>query len=67
MDGKLFLEEFNDIFLNEIIELPLIRKIDHAIDLVTNSVPVSRAPYAFLAQNESLENQLLDLLNKNYL
>lgn len=67
-EGKLFLDEFNDIFPDEITKLPPVREVDHAIDLVANAAPVSRAPYRMsLAQNEELESQLTDLLNKGYI
>ena len=37
LDNKLFLDEFNNIFINEITKLPLVKKVDHTIDL---SIPL---------------------------
>ena len=46
-------------------ELPPIREVDHDIDLVANTAPITKAPYCHsLAQNVKLENQLKDLLSK---
>jgi len=42
--------------------------VDHAIELLTNATPITRAPYCqSLAQNIELENQLNELLNKGYI
>ena len=50
-DGKLFFDEFNNSFYDEIIDLPLVRVINHAIDVVANATLVSKAPYSLsLAQ-----------------
>jgi len=42
---KSFLYEFENVFPNEIEDLPPIREVDHAIDLVANVAPVAKAPY----------------------
>ena len=61
---KVFLDDFEDIFHEELNELPPTREVDHAIDLVANVATVAKAPYSHsLAQNVELENQLNDLLN----
>lgn len=39
------LREFQDVFLEEILELPLERDIDFTIDLVMGYALVSKAPY----------------------
>ena len=65
---KVFLDEFKDIFSEELNELPPPREVDHAIDLVADAAPIAKAPYRHsLAQNIELENQLNDLLNKGYI
>jgi hypothetical protein len=54
---KVFLDDFKDIFPEELNELPPTREVDHAIDLVADAAPVARAPYRHsLAQNVKLEN-----------
>lgn len=68
VDVKSFLNEFKDVFPNEIDDLLPTREIDHTKDLITNAAPVAKAPYWHsLAQNIELENQLNDLLNKGYI
>lgn len=37
--------EFNDIFLEDLLGLPLDREIDFSIDLVLGVGPISKAPY----------------------
>ena len=39
------LQEFKDVFHDEILGLPLKRDIDFTIELVPGSAPVSKAPY----------------------
>ena len=39
------LQEFKDVFLDEVPGLPLKRDIDFTIDLVPRVAPVSRTPY----------------------
>ena len=65
---KVFLDEIKDVFPEELNELPSMREVDHAIDLIGNAVPIAKAPYRHsLAQNVELENQLKDLLSKGYI
>jgi hypothetical protein len=39
------LQDFKDVFAEEIPELPPRREIDFSIDLIPRSSPVSKAPY----------------------
>ena len=66
---KVFLDEFKDVFPEELNELPPMREVDHAsIDLIVDAAPIAKAPYRHsLAQNVELENQLKDLLSKGYI
>ena len=65
---KVFLDDFKNIFFEELNELPPTREVDHAIDLIANAALVAKAPYHHsLAQNVELKNQLKDLLNKRYI
>jgi hypothetical protein len=62
------LQEFQDVFQEEIPGLPPKREIDFSIDLVPGAVPVSKAPYRMnvLELNE-LKYQLQELLDKKYI
>ena len=65
---KVFLDEFKDVFPEELNELPPMREVGHAIDLIADAAPIAKAPYCHsLAQNVELENQLKDLLSKRYI
>ena len=65
---NVFMDEFKDVFPEELNELPPMRDVDHTIDLVTDSALIAKAPYRHsLAQNVELENQLRDLLSKGYI
>ena len=65
---NVFLDEFKDVFPKELNELPPMREVDHAIDLIADAAPIAKAPYRHsLAQNVELENQLKDLLIKGYI
>jgi len=39
------LEEYLDVFPSNLPGLPPAKEIDHAIDLMSNAKPISRAPY----------------------
>ena len=44
------------------------RKVDHAIKLLANTSPIAKPPYRHsLAQSVELDNQLNDLLSKEYI
>jgi hypothetical protein len=68
MDAKLFLDNFKDVFLDDLKDLPPKREVDHATDLIADAAPIARAPYRhLLPQQSELENQLNDLLSKEYI
>ena len=62
------LQEFRDVFLDEIPGLPLKRDIDFTIELVPGAAPVSKTPYR-MSTPEMLElkMQLQELLEKKYI
>ena len=63
-----FSDDFQDIFSEELNELPPTREVDYAIDFVANAAHVAKVPYRHsLVENIELENQLKDLLNKGYI
>ena len=62
------LDNFKDIFPEELNELPPMREVDHAIELVADVALIAKSPYRHsLAQSVELENQINDLLNKGYI
>ena len=61
-------EEYADVFPNEIPELPPSRDVDFSIDLIPRAGPVSMAPYR-MAPTElvELKKQIEDLLEKKFI
>ena len=62
------LQEFKDVFPDEIPGLPPSQDIDFTIELVPRAAPVSKAPYR-MSTPEMLElkMQLQELLEKKYI
>ena len=62
------LQEFRDVFLDEIPGLPPKQDIDFTIELLPGVAPVSKAPYQ-MSTPEMLElkMQLQELLEKKYI
>ena len=63
------LEEYQDVFPNDLPDgLPPSRDVDHPIDLVPSSKPISRPPYR-LSHSEALEveRQLAEYLKKGFI
>eukprot|EP00253_Pinus_taeda_P011347 PITA_11347 len=62
------IQEFVDVFPEEIPGLPPKRDIDFTIELVPRAAPVSRAPYRMsIPELTELKIQLQELLDKNYI
>eukprot|EP00253_Pinus_taeda_P012142 PITA_12142 len=62
------IQEFTDVFPEEIPGLPPRRNIDFTIELVRGAAPVSRAPYRMsVPELTELKMQLQELLDKNYI
>jgi len=61
-------DDFVDVFLDKIPELPPSRDVDFSIDLIPGAGPVSMAPYK-MAPTElaELKKQIEDLLEKNFI
>ena len=61
-------EEYADVFLDEIPELPSSRDVDFSIDLTPGAGPVSMAPYRMApAELAELKKQIEDLLEKKFI
>ena len=62
------LQEFRDVFPDEISRHPPKRDIDFTIELVPGAAPVSKAPYRMSTPKMlELKMQLQDLLEKKYI
>jgi len=62
------LQEFRDVFPDEISGLPPKRGIDFTIELVPRAAPVSKAPYRMSTlEMLELKMQLQELLEKKYI
>ncbi|XP_021718567.1 uncharacterized protein LOC110686258 [Chenopodium quinoa] len=60
--------EFLDVFSEEIPGMPPKRAIDFTIDLVPETAPISKAPYRMApAEMSELKDQLQDLLDRGYI
>ncbi|XP_021754918.1 uncharacterized protein LOC110720219 [Chenopodium quinoa] len=60
--------EFLDVFPDEILGMPPRREIDFTIDLVPGTTPISKAPYRMTpVEMSKLKEQLQDLLDKGYI
>ena len=62
------LQEFKDVFPDDILGLPPKRDIDFTIELMPRAIPVSKTPYS-MSTPEMLElkMQLQELLEKKYI
>jgi len=61
-------DEYADVFPDEIPELPPSRDIDFSIDLIPGARPVSAAPYRMTpAEVAELKKQIEDLLEKRFI
>ena len=62
------LQEFKDVFPNEIRGLPPNRDIDFTIELVSIAAPMSKTPYRMsMLEMLELNMQLQELLEKKYI
>ncbi|XP_073037357.1 uncharacterized protein [Primulina eburnea] len=61
-------DEFPDVFLDEIPGFPPEREVEAEIELVPGTAPISRAPYRLApTEMKELKQQLQDLLDKGYI
>jgi len=62
------INEYKDVFLDEIPGLPPRRDIDFTIDFVPGSVPISKTSYRLnILELKELKAQLQELIDKNYI
>eukprot|EP00253_Pinus_taeda_P025152 PITA_25152 len=68
LEGILVVQEFADVFPEEIPELPPKRNLDFTIELVPSAAPMSQAPYRMsVPELTELKMQLQELLEKKYI
>eukprot|EP00253_Pinus_taeda_P018339 PITA_18339 len=68
LDNIPVVQEFADVFPEEVPGLPPKRDIDFTIELTPGATPVSRAPYRMsVPELTELKMQLQELLDKNYI
>eukprot|EP00253_Pinus_taeda_P010661 PITA_10661 len=68
LDNIPVVQEFADVFPEEVPGLPPKRDIDFTIELTPGAAPVSRAPYRMsVPELTELKMQLQELLDKNYI
>jgi len=61
------LQEFLDVFLEELYGLFLEREVDHAIELTPRAAPISHVPYQHsLLETNELEAQIKNVLEEVY-
>ena len=67
-EGPDWLSEYQDIFSEELTNLPPERELVHEIELIPGAQPIARAPYK-MAPSEALElkNQLTQLLEQGFI
>ncbi|KAG8478765.1 hypothetical protein CXB51_028636 [Gossypium anomalum] len=59
--------EFSDVFLEELLGLPLIREVEFGIELVLGKTPISIAPYGMAPiQLKELKVQLQELIDRGF-
>ena len=62
------LNEFTDVFPEEIPGLPPRRELDFTIELMPGAVPSSKAPYRMnILELNELKSQLKELIDKKYI
>jgi len=66
---KRILDEFSDVMFKELLdELPLIKQVDHAIEVMSRVAPPAKAPYRMNHEDlKELKVQLEDFLTKGYI
>jgi hypothetical protein len=61
-------QEFPEVFLDDVTELPPEREVEFAIDLVPGTSPISIAPYRMSASElGDLKKQMEELLEKQFI
>ncbi|KAK9079891.1 hypothetical protein SSX86_001564 [Deinandra increscens subsp. villosa] len=68
IDDLPVVQEFKDVFLDDLPGLPPDRDVEFKIDLVPNAKPVAKAPYRLApAELQELKTQIQELLDKGFI
>ncbi|XP_050233185.1 uncharacterized protein LOC126681675 [Mercurialis annua] len=68
LENILVVNEFADVFPDDLPGLPLDREIEFSVDLLSGTNPISQAPYRMApAELKELKVQLQELLDKGYI
>ena len=60
--------EFLDVFPEELPDIPFERDVDLSIEIIPETVPMSRAPYRMApTELKELQSQLQELLDKGFI
>ncbi|GJR93782.1 putative reverse transcriptase domain-containing protein [Tanacetum coccineum] len=60
--------EFPEVFLKDLLGLPLVRQVEFQIDLIPGMAPIARAPYRLApSEMQELSNQLQELANQGFI
>jgi len=60
--------EFPNVFPNELIRIPLERKVEIVIDMLSNTSPIAQSPYRMApAELTELKVQLQESLDKGFI
>ncbi|GKF66888.1 hypothetical protein Tco_0193405, partial [Tanacetum coccineum] len=61
-------QDFPDVFLEDLLGLPSTRKVEFQIDLIPGVAPVARAPYRLApSEMKELSEQLKELSDKGFI
>ena len=64
----MWLQDFLDVFPEDLVDLPPQREIDHKIELFPGSEPISKRPYKMsLPEAIELKEQLRQLLEQGFI
>ena len=68
IDEPKWYSEFDDVFPEELTQLPPYREVDHAIELIPGAQPVARRPYKMsLPKAIELKEQLKQLIDQGFI
>ncbi|GKD34919.1 hypothetical protein Tco_1250428 [Tanacetum coccineum] len=61
-------QNFSEVFLNDLSRLPPSREVEFRIDLIPGAMPVAKSPYRLApTEMEELSNQLMELQDKGFI
>ena len=63
-----WLHQYSNIFLEDLMQMPLERDIDHKIEIIPRATPIAKSPYKMLVPKaKELKEQLRQLLEKGFI